>query len=77
MRSFINQNDMQGPIFVTPPERLYLPNIPGHLQLNLTHGFYQIEFDPTRQKQSIFDMNKIFAHPSPDLQERLDAARQN
>ena len=46
-------------------------------KLNLTHGFYQVEFDPTRQKQSIFDTYRIFAYPSPDLQERLDAAHQN
>ena len=30
LRSCIDQDEMHGPIFVTPPERLYLPNIPGH-----------------------------------------------
>ena len=28
-------------------------------KLNLTHGFYQVELDPTRQKQPIFETNKI------------------
>ena len=69
MRSYIDQGDLQEPIFVTPHERLYLPNIPCHKRLNLTHGFYQIEFDPTRPKQSFFKTNqKIFAYRSPDLE---------
>ena len=34
----------------------------------MKHGFYQIDFDPTRPKQSIFETNQIFAYPSPDLQ---------
>ena len=55
MRSFIDQGELQGPIFVTQLERLYLPNIFGHQRMNLTHGFYQIDFEPTRQKQSIFE----------------------
>ena len=30
----IGQDELQSPVFIAPPERLYLPNIPGRLQLD-------------------------------------------
>ena len=60
LRSFIDQEEMHSPVFITPPERLYLPNIPGHLQLNLKYGFYQIDFDPNKTPLSSLDRNEDY-----------------
>ena len=70
----INQDELQSPEFMAPPERLYLPNKPGRMQLGLMAGYYKVNFDG--QKANIFQRNKeIYAYPTPDLEEKLNTAR--
>ena len=58
--------------------RLYLPNIPGRILLNLMAGYYKVNFNPNGQKENLFHRGKaIYAYPTPDLEESLNAARIN
>ena len=36
-KAVINQEDIESPVFLSPPERLNNPQLPGHTQLDLTN----------------------------------------